>query len=183
LLCFIYFYSGLIVQMLILQWQNVNFTALYYMLVMPTIDFRFINVSFPMMVTVTFSMSLGISRIASMCFKGCSSVGKNSRKVLKNAVSQRHMLKEAEGKTNIKKAGSEAAQDVATEKAKEKLIKEADRRLQEAEEAREAEETSTAGNSKSEKKKKNSTKVVPATKEDAGKKMTTRQASSRRFEI
>ena len=166
-LTFVIFYIAMVVQMIIMQVRNIDFEGLLF-LAMPTLNFGFINISFPMMITVTFSMSLGISRIASMCFKGCSSFGKRTKGMLKKVASQRHMLTESEGKTNIKKAASESVQEVATEKAKEKLIEEADRRLEEAEEARtEKETTASAEQSKDTTRNvENRTKVFPTMKEE-----------------
>jgi hypothetical protein len=123
-------YMCLIVALLLQQIQSFDFGDLFVAIIMPTVDLRFINISFPLMITITFSMSLGLSRFTTMCFKGIAHISKTSRKSLKKIASQRHILKEGEGgKKSAKSAGKEAAKEVAKEQATDKLIEEADKNL------------------------------------------------------
>ena len=127
---FFLFYLVLIETLIIQQIQSFDFADLFVAIIMPTVDLRFINISVPLMITITFSMSLGLSRFTTMCFKGIAHISKTSRKSLKKIASQRHILKEGEGgKKSAKSAGKEAAKEVAKEQATDKLIEEADKTL------------------------------------------------------
>jgi hypothetical protein len=150
------------------QFENYNFSVM----ILPSINFALIHVNIPTAITLSLSVSVGITRVASLFFKVCSNMNRKSRKALKAIVSQRHMLKQTEGKTSSKKPGSDAATEAAMEKAKErakeKLIEEADRRLEEAKEAHTGKETTASAEQSKDTTRnvENRTKVFPTMKEE-----------------